>query len=84
MNSQSNKGFAYCNADVYPHVGDLVRFLHEADVLVVEDVIDSDEKQMRWNVDEPGLMLKGGRYGFVFTKDINAELELVDPATGES
>jgi hypothetical protein len=73
--------FVYHNTEVYPRIGDRVRFLHEAEVLVVEDVIDTEEQQWKWNVEQPGLMLKGGIYGRVFTKEISEDLELVERPT---
>jgi hypothetical protein len=77
MSSQRKQRFSYRNTAVYPRIGDRVRFLHEDDILVVEDVIDTKQKQWKWNVEEPGLMLQGGVYGRVFTKDISKDLELV-------
>jgi hypothetical protein len=69
--------FVYSNAEDYPRVGDRVRFINDGDVLTVDEVIDSEEKRSKWNLNESGLMLKGGKYGLVFTSDIKRDLELI-------
>jgi hypothetical protein len=73
MNSQNNRAHGkmikYSNTDIYPQIGDRVRLINEDEVLVVEDVIDSPEKQAFWGLEEEdfGIMHLGGRYGRAFT-----------------
>jgi hypothetical protein len=41
--------FTYANADLHPRVGDRARFIDRpTELLVVDDVIDSVEKQAIW------------------------------------
>ncbi|MDB6109998.1 MAG: hypothetical protein JWR69_1748 [Pedosphaera sp.] len=63
------KSLRYINADIYPQIGDRVRFTNTPDILIVEDVIDSPEKQCHWGLleEDVGVMLKGKPYGLVMT-----------------
>jgi hypothetical protein len=76
---RDKRHFTYANADIHPRIGDRARFVDRAEVLVVEDVIDSGEKQKLWGWegDEYGIMLKGDPYGLVATVMVNTEVEFV-------
>jgi hypothetical protein len=76
---RDKRRFIYANADIHPRIGDRARFVDRAEVLVVEDVIDSGEKQKLWGWegDEYGIMLKGDPYGLVATVMVNTEVEFV-------
>jgi hypothetical protein len=71
--------FTYSNAAIHPHIGDRARFSDRADVLVVEDVIDSPEKQKLWGweSDEFGIVLKGDHDGLVATMMVETEVVFV-------
>jgi hypothetical protein len=45
-------------------VGDRVD--HDGTRSVVEDVIDTPERQRHWGVKEPGLMIASDKYGRIF------------------
>ena len=71
--------FTYANADIHPRIGDRARFVDGPEVLVVEDVIDCEEKQQLWGWegDEFGIVLKGEPYGRVTTEHVSTEVALV-------
>lgn len=71
----------YYGTEIEPRIGDTVRFESETDLLVVEQVIDSDAEMKQWGLDQPGLMLKGGVHGRVFHLGGDPELKLVYPST---
>lgn len=73
---QQSQPFVYPRTNICPQVGDTVRFTGDPEALTVEHVIDSVEKQTFWGVDQPGLMLSGGRYGRVFTV-LSEDLEFI-------
>lgn len=76
---RDKRHFTYANADIHPCIGDWARFVDGAEVLVVEDVIDSGEKQKLWGWegDEYGIMLKGDPCGLVATMMVNTLVEFV-------
>jgi hypothetical protein len=72
--------FTYANAGIHPRVGDRARFIDRPnELLVVDAVIDSSEKQEMWGWegDEYGIVLKGDPYGRVATERVSTEVEFV-------
>ena len=47
-------------------VWDRVRIDHGSSFAVVHAVIDTEDQQRSWGLDEPGLMLEAPSYGMVF------------------
>jgi hypothetical protein len=71
-----NRPIYYPKSNIYPQIGDQVRF-GTPDILTVEDVIDSLEKRQKWGIDECGVILVGGIYGRVFTRIDADDLEFL-------
>jgi len=61
----NRKTMKYPNTNISPLVGDIVEYGEEQD-MVIDDVIDSPEKQKEWGLDTNGIMVRGGIYGLVF------------------
>ena len=70
-------GFTYPNTRIRPQIGDRVAFCDDPDHLVVEDVIDTPERQANWGLDEFGIMLKGGAYGLIFERLPGTEVKFI-------
>lgn len=65
----------YFGTDVIVTTGDVVQL--ENEVLTVEKIIEGQEMRTLWDLDEDGLLLKGGGYGRVFVNVDDPELEFV-------
>lgn len=73
----SSSQMRYPGTEIWPEVGDIVRFLNDPDTLTVEDVVDGPARMKHWGLHEQGVMLTGARYGLVFTRIDDPELEFV-------
>jgi hypothetical protein len=61
----NKKILKYPDTNISPTIGDTVEYCEEKD-LVIDDIIDSPEKQKEWGLDTNGVMVKGEKYGLVF------------------
>lgn len=55
----------YPNTNITPQIGDVVKFIGEDSTMIVEDVIDSEEKFKFWGLQEKCIMMKSKKYGLL-------------------
>ena len=58
----------YSNTDICPHIGDIVKFIEDDSNMVVENVIDTQEKRKKCGLEENGIMMRGEKYGLIFNQ----------------
>jgi hypothetical protein len=66
----------YPNTDICPQIGDIVKFIEDDSTMVVEDVIDTQEKRGKWRLEENVIMMKGKKYGLISDR-LNKDSEVV-------
>jgi len=66
----------YPNTDICPQIGDIVKFIEDDSTMVVEDVIDTQEKREKWGLEENVIMMKGKKYGLISDR-LNKDSEIV-------
>jgi hypothetical protein len=55
----------YPNTNICPQIGDVVKFIGDDSTMIVEDVIDTQEKREKWGLEENVIMMKSEKYGFL-------------------
>lgn len=55
----------YPNTNIYPQIGDVVKFKGDDSIMIIEDVINTKEKRDEWGVEEDLIMMKGDKYGLI-------------------
>ena len=55
----------YPNTNIYPQIGDVVKFNGDDSIMIIEDVINTKEKRDEWGVEEDLIMMKGDKYGLI-------------------
>ena len=66
MTDNTQSLLRYYNTDIPPFIGDHVRYEDHAEDLIVEEIIDTDDKMGEWGVTEVGVMLRGERGASIF------------------
>ncbi|MEI6149514.1 MAG: hypothetical protein WCS01_10490 [bacterium] len=77
MTDKTQSSLRYYKTDIPPCIGDHVRYEDHAEDLIVEEVIDTDDKMRARGVTEAGVMLRGERGGAIFDTMAAPDLEFV-------
>ena len=61
MTNRKQSSLRYYNTDIVPCIGDHVHYEDDAEDLIVEELIYTDDKMTNWGLTEAGLLLRGER-----------------------